>query len=317
MKIKIWGCRGSVAAPLERSGYREKLNRIFRRLTPEDVADHQSKKNFLNSLPFDLRDTFGGNTSCVEVRGEDGTFLVLDTGTGVRPLGLSLMEEFGPKQAKTYHVIYSHTHWDHICGLMFFIPIFLPTNELIFYSKYDNLQERLDIQQMPYFFPINVDYMASTKKYVQIGPDTPLDLGGLHIESLELNHPGNSLGFRITENGKTFVYCTDTEYDYSGRTDSHKYEAFLHEADIVFFDTQYVIKQIHDRLNWGHSTGMTAVDLCLNANVKSLIMFHHEPTNTDHDLFDNCVNLVKYKHIKDASSRLNIQPGFEGQTFTL
>lgn len=317
MKIKIWGCRGSLPTPLNQEQYRTKLDSVIDLIKPEHLTSDQTKQEFINKLPADLKRTIGGNTTCIEVRDKDNNVLIIDTGSGARELGSSLIKDFPPGSPVQFNILYTHTHWDHISGLMFFAPIYIPSYHLKFWSMYYNLKERLEHQQNPQFFPIDLDFMASKKEYKPFPIGETVLINNLKITSMEMNHPGGCLGYRIEEEGSVFTFCTDTEFDFDNKHESKKYCDFIQDSNLVIFDTQYMIKQIHDKKNWGHSTGLTATDLCLNSNVDKLIMFHHEPENDDHVIYENYEKLVKYKNIKNEKHKLRIETGYEGQAFDI
>jgi len=259
-------------------------------IKPNDIVSRQAKQNFIHKLPFYLGKQVGGNTTCIEIRDDEGNVVIIDTGSGARELGTSLLKQFPSDSKANFNILYSHTHWDHICGLMYFTPIYIPSFTLNFWSMYDNLKKRLEIQQNPQFFPIDLDYMASNKVFNQVYPGKTFNIHNLKITAMEMNHPGGCLGYRIEENGSVFTFCTDTEFDFDNKNDCDKYCDFIQDSNLVMFDTQYLIKQINDKKYWGHSTGLTATDLCLNSNVEKLIMFHHEPANTDKEIYNNFFN---------------------------
>ncbi len=317
MKIKIWGCRGSLPTPLKGEQYKKKIRSIIKLIKPEHLESDKKKDQFINSLPFYLKNLAGGNTTCIEIRDKNNNVVIIDTGSGARELGLSLLKEMPENNENEYNILYSHTHWDHICGLMFFPPIYIPGVKLNFWSKFDNLKERLETQQNPQFFPLEFKYMSSDKTFNQIQSGETINIHNLKITAMDMNHPGGCLGYRIEEEGSVFTFCTDTEFDFDNKNECHKYCSFIKDSNLVMFDTQYLIKQINDKKKWGHSTGLTATDLCLNSNVEKLIMFHHDPSDDEQEIYNNFINLVEYKQIKNKSHKLIIQPGFEGQTFNI
>ncbi len=317
MKIKIWGCRGSLPTPLNSEEYRSKLNSVLIRLKPEHLVSQETRSEFIQNLPFYLKELIGGNTTCIEVRDESNNVVIIDTGTGARELGISLSQNFFRDTPSKINILYTHTHWDHISGLMFFEPMFIPTCHISFWSMYKNLKKRLETQQKSQFFPVDFNYMGAKKDFKQFPPGKTVTINNLKITSMEMNHPGGCLGYRIEENGSVFTFCTDTEFDFDNKNDCDKYCNFIQDSNLVMFDTQYLIKEIHDKKNWGHSTGLTATDLCLKSNVDKLVMFHHEPADNDLEIYENCLNMKEYKNIKSKTGKLEILSGFEGQTFNI
>nr|MDA3809691.1 MBL fold metallo-hydrolase [Spirochaetaceae bacterium] len=223
MKIKIWGCRGSIPVPLNNKQYKTKMNSILQRVKPEYLESEQSRQKYINSLPFYLKKIIGGNTTCIEIRDEENNVVIIDTGSGARELGNSLLQEFHPGTQAEFNILYTHTHWDHICGLMFFAPMYIPSFHFTFWSMFDDLKKRLVSQQNAKFFPIDFEYMASKKEIRQFPIGKTISINNLKITSMEMNHPGGCLGYRIEEKGSVFTFCTDTEFNFDNKDESKKY----------------------------------------------------------------------------------------------
>jgi phosphoribosyl 1,2-cyclic phosphodiesterase len=236
------------------------------------------------SIPTPGKDTvrYGGNTSCVEIR-VGGKRLIFDGGTGLRILGQKLLEEM-PVEA---HIFFSHSHWDHIQGFPFFVPAFVKGNCFHIYGAIApngaSMQQRLSDQMLHPNFPVPIQVMQSDLKFHDIFPGDVLDLDGVRIEAGSLNHPNTALGYRVTWQGKSVVYATDTEH-YPDRLDENLLR-LCQDADLLIYDSCYTDEEYYDvkspKIGWGHSTWQEAVKLAKAAGVKSPVIFHHDPNHND------------------------------------
>jgi len=222
---------------------------------------------------------FGGDTSCVEVQLDNGSSIILDAGTGIRRLGLDYLSR--PGAPREIHLFLSHAHWDHIQGFPFFVPIYLADFTINLYSHLD-MRQVLNHQMQPPFFPVRLSDVGAKMVFHQLNGD-PVEAAGARVSFLSLRHPQEVYGFRIDDNGKSVVYASDTEHDdVSG--DAELVE-FSRGADSLLYDAQYTPDEYKTgRIGWGHSTYEAAVDIAKRADVKKLVLFHHEPTHNDETL---------------------------------
>jgi phosphoribosyl 1,2-cyclic phosphodiesterase len=262
VQVTFWGTRGSIASP----------------------------------GPATVR--YGGNTSCVEVRADNGTLIICDSGTGIRELGVHLLDQ---QEDVHGHVLISHTHWDHIQGWPFFMPAFVKGNDFTLHAL-AGLNRNLDhvlSNQMEYtYFPVRLDEMGA-----QIGFDEvhegELTIDGVRITAHFLNHTSICLGYRIEADGKSVVYASDTEPhgltiaspgDHEPRVgsaprfvheeDRHLAE-FVDQADLLILDAQYTDDEYAGKVGWGHSTTSYATDIAVLGKVRRLALYHHDPIRTD------------------------------------
>lgn len=226
---------------------------------------------------------YGGNTSCVELRTRDGIF-VFDCGTGFRLLGHSLRKEFGKLPIKA-RVFLSHYHWDHIQGMPFFTPLYSRDNHFIFHSFRSmemNVRQALEEQMINPYFPVNMNAMEAKRHFLEIG-ESKTSYDSLTVISKRLNHPQGCMGFRIEHRGKTIVYATDNEPgDAAG---DQNVRALAQGADVFIYDSQYTPHEYETaKKSWGHSTWQEAVNIAREAEVKRLVLFHHDPDHDDRDI---------------------------------
>jgi CheY-like chemotaxis protein/ribonuclease BN (tRNA processing enzyme) len=239
---------------------------------------------------------YGGNTPCVEARTDDGTLLIFDCGTGARKLGVALARG-GPVRA---HLFISHTHADHIQGLPFFLPAFVPGSHLTVYGPagIDRSFPAALGGQMDYaYFPVPMDQLPATVELVELG-EGEFSIGSVRVSTRFMNHTAPTLGYRVESGGAALVYATDHEahegatwraghldggYDEADLLHSgdQRHAAFLRDADVVIHDAQYHAADYPARAGWGHSTIEYAVDIARVADVKRLVLFHHDPARDD------------------------------------
>ena len=324
MKVKFWGVRGSLPSPVSSEEvFHKMVNAIWksRRLdldrSEEAEFDDLQKKiitGFLNTLGIAERGTIGGNTPCVQIIPPDGEIIIMDCGSGIRVLSPELMQgDFGKGKGKA-SIFLSHTHWDHICGLPFFVPLYIRGNRLDFFGGHDKLEDRLENQHNPWHFPVPWKALGSTKNFTKIQPGDPVEVGTTVITNHELFHPGKSFGYRFTgKDGGVIVYASDAEYKHLQHSKIAEYLDFFRDADILIFDTQYTLTEALAKEDWGHSSAMIGIEMAMEAGVKNLVMFHHEPMYADDKVVDLCIKADQYQEIlNDSRSKCNIHIAYEG-----
>ena len=247
--IRFWGVRGSIASPGEHTA------------------------------------AVGGNTSCVEIATAGGEILVLDAGTGIRALGDDLVR----RQRTRAHLLLSHLHWDHIQGLPFFVPAWLPASHLEIVGARSSgtpalgLEASLSLQMQPPHFPVRLSDMRSHLSFREVESGDVLTLAEATVRVATLNHPGGVVGYRIETGGRAIVYATDTEHD--ARTD-HRLVELARGADVLIYDAMYTEDEFAGRsgpamVGWGHSTWEAGCAVADAAGVDRLVLFHHDPARTD------------------------------------
>ncbi len=253
MKIKIWGCRGSIPSP----------------------------------GPATLR--YGGNSTCLEVRTASGQILVIDAGSGLRNLGKELSRE---KESVQVRFFFTHTHWDHLVGFPFFEPAYSSRSFITFCGgphTQDSIRRYLAHQMEPPYFPVDFNLLRAGFDFRCERPNMEpgnCRLDGMEVSPVPLSHPNGGYGYKFIEQGKTFVFLTDNElgFRHKGGLSLEQYAALCHEADLVLHDAQFTDDEYQQRRGWGHSTFRQATDLAIAAEIKRLGLFHHDPDRTDEEL---------------------------------
>jgi phosphoribosyl 1,2-cyclic phosphodiesterase len=258
---------------------------------------------------------YGGNTSCVEVRSDSGTLVVIDCGTGAHGLGQHLLDHADGSPVDG-HILISHTHWDHIQGLPFFGPLFDPGSTWHIYGPRglgNSLSETLAGQMQYSYFPVTLEQLTANVDYHDLVEGT-LDVGDVRVATHYLNHPALTLGYRLDVDGATVVYLSDHEpHDRAlaggGDLDQSRHDGthagFAEGADLLIHDAQYSAAEYADHVGWGHSTVEYVVDVAHRAGAGAVALYHHDPTRTD-DAVDELVRLARAH--ADAV-------GYEGEVF--
>ena len=233
---------------------------------------------------------YGGNTSCLEVRC-GGRLLVLDAGTGVRYLGRVLAQSGERVDAD---LLFTHTHFDHVCGLPFFASLFTPQNRWRLWAGH--LGEGLTLKRvlsefmMSPLFPVPPEVFKAAMEYRDFNAgDEVAPGGGVTVRTRALNHPDGATGYRIEYGGRAMCYLTDTEH-VPGAPDQNVL-ALMAGADLVIYDSMYTDAEYPSYVGWGHSTWQEGIRLCKQAGAKRMVVFHHDPEHDD-DMLDGVAREV-------------------------
>lgn len=264
MKIRFWGVRGSIPSP-----------------------GHNTVK-------------YGGNTTCIEILTDDNERIILDAGTGIFALSQALLREM----PVTANVFITHTHWDHIQGLPFFIPIFIPGNTLRLYGAFDpvsgrGIEHAMEVQLQYSYFPVRADEMKAKIEYETLMPEQSVQIGSATITPTLLNHPVINFGYRIDCNGKSVFFTGDHEPYYNiyapGDEGYREYGALIEDkeksiieamrgVDLLIADASFTTAEYPSKKGWGHGTFDSCADLAKKAGARIVYCTHHEPTRSDEEL---------------------------------
>lgn len=264
MKVKLWGVRGSIASP-----------------GPRTVR-------------------YGGNTTCIEVRSDDDSLIILDAGTGIFPLAQSLLARL----PVTANIFITHTHWDHIQGLPFFVPLYIPGNTVRIHGAYDivsmqGIEQVMNVQLQYSYFPIREAELKAGIEYETLTVGEKVAIGDATVLPVLLNHPVTDLGYRVECNGKSMFFTgdhepwgniykpEDAEYaEYQAMIEQREAEldAAIGAVDVLIVDSAYTLAEYPQKIGWGHGTFDSAIRMAQRVGAKRLICTHHEPTRSDDDL---------------------------------
>jgi phosphoribosyl 1,2-cyclic phosphodiesterase len=225
-----------------------------------------------------------------------GQQLIFDAGTGLHVLGQSLL----PYMPVEGHIFFTHSHWDHIQGFPFFTPAFIQGNKFHIYGAIapdgSTIEQRLNDQMLHPNFPVPLQIMQANLDFHDLLPGQTINIDDIHIETGKLNHPGEAIGYRVNWRGGSAAYVTDTEH-FPDRLDRNILE-LVKNANILIYDSTYTEEEYNSpkssRVGWGHSTWEEAVKIAQAANVKTLVIYHHDPSHND-DFLDEIGKMVALK----------------------
>lgn len=286
MKVKIWGCRGSIPAP---------------------------GKNTL---------VYGGESTCVEITSDEGESLIIDAGSGIRKLGDKILKD----DQKNIVLLFTHAHWDHLSGFPFFRPAYFTAYNVSLCGgpvPQGTVMKYITHQMEPPYFPVSISAMKAnftegchcSQGFCNNSPGGRIK--SIKCSSIPLNHPDGGYGFRFVNSGKSFVFLTDNElrYQHEGGRTTEDYINFCRDADLLIHDAQYTEDEYKRTVTWGHSTFGDAINLALKAGVKRLGLFHHDPDRTD-DEIDHQVEIYR-RYINEKGIPLDLFACAEGMVINI
>ena len=278
---------------------------------------------------------YGGQTSCVEARSAKGECVIVDAGTGMRALGNKLMREAtGPQK---YNVLLSHVHWDHIQGLPFFSPAYVPGTRIAIHALLtaaDELNSVIGGITRHEFFPMPLESVQAAFDFHQVEPGVEFDLGSFHVTPIALNHPFGSVGYRLDCDGSSWAYVSDTapfdrvlhkQHFLQGpeplSEDDRIALGAMREAliarlvgvDTVVYDTHFTPDEYARFPHYGHSTPDQAIEICVQAKVRRLVLYHHAPSHSDEQM-----DQIAAKYLAlGAGMGIEVLTAFEGMTLPI
>ncbi len=268
MRVHVWGCRGSLATPGQAAA------------------------------------AYGGNTSCVQVRSATGRTIVLDAGTGIRPLGLTLGSD-----VTEIDVLLTHMHLDHVEGLGFFAPLFDESRTIRFWGPRpgeNTLAEQVAIYLSPPFFPLPFERFGTRFEFNEVWEDT-WSLDGVRITTEPVQHPGPTVGYRLEENGRSLVYIPDNEVGLKADAGAE----IAQGADVLLHDAQYTRAEYDVRVGWGHSALDDFAGYVSRARPGRTLMFHHDPAHGSTELEQMLADA------REATNGFEVELATEGMDFEL
>jgi phosphoribosyl 1,2-cyclic phosphodiesterase len=269
-------------------------------------------------LGFAEAGTYGGNSACVQIDIGGPEDLLCDLGSGVREYSLAALAKHGPGTPRTYHVLMSHVHWDHIMGFPFFVPAFIPGNRIRLYSCHAKLEQAIRAQNHDPCFPVEFDALAAEIEFIALEPDVTYEIAGARVTGRAQLHGNDSYGYRIEKEGRTVVYTTDAEHKLEDVNAMTSAAEFFRDADLVIFDSMYSLADtLSVKADWGHSSNVHGVELCQMAGAKRLCLFHHEPVYDDERIDNMLAETIRLEEITRVGAPLTIDAAYDGLVIDL
>ena len=284
MKFKFWGTRGSVPVPGASTLH------------------------------------YGGNTPCIELRTSQNKLFIIDAGTGIRELGNKLCSDHFNDEI---NIFISHTHWDHIQGLLFFKPFYSKEYDINIHSfnssglKVDHI---FDTLMAPPYFPASKEVIKTTTNFIQLESEKKYTFDQFSIETIKVHHSKGTLAFKFIENNKKVVYMTDNEIFYQHlnnkepsfeeiKDKNDELISFCKDSDYLIHDSMYKLADYDQKIGWGHSNNISLAIFAMEAKVKNLILFHYEPDYSD-EMIDKLIQETR-NFLDKNESKINLIASYE------
>lgn len=292
MKIKLWGTRGSLPRPTTESEMSGIVGDIIQEAEKTGISTISELKEALKKNTIRTPLVFGGHTTCTEITHGKHSFLV-DMGTGLTDAGAHAMT----KGQSEFIIFQTHLHWDHIMGLPFFIPTYMPSTKIIIYHVHPIAPEYIKIQFNGINFPVKWEQLGAVIEFRQLKLYETVSFdGGITVSPFKLDHPGGAFGYRFEANGQSIAIGADGEYKRLTPDDLGNDLKYFQNLDLLTFDAQYEMNELANRFDWGHCTPTIGIDLALREGIRNLIFIHHDPRASEKKVF-NMLEISK-KHLK-------------------
>ena len=317
MQLHFWGTRGSLPYSTRPEAIRKKIKTALQLAVQHKLQEEAAIDTFIDTqLPFDVKASYGCNTSCIEICG-GSEFVICDAGSGLRDFGNHVMQN-SAKPPQTFNIFISHLHWDHIHGFPFFVPAFIPGNTLNIYGCHAQLENAFVRQQEPPYFPLPFTAMGADIHFHLLEPDKVYKVADFDVTAARQSHPGDSYGYAFCKDDKKVVYSTDSEHQEESEQDDYYFFEFAKNADVLIFDAQYnLVEHFFNKHSWGHSCNIVAVELAVRAKAKRLCLFHNEHTVDDHQLEKFLDDTRRYLSFYAPDSALHIDLAYDGLNINL
>ncbi len=281
LRVKLWGVRGSLPTPVPPSVLEQRVrDAILADPGVEKKAGSIEFESWFQSLPPHRRGGYGGNTPCIEVSAGN-TRLIVDAGSGIRALGAELLQGPCGKGAGELHLLFTHFHWDHLIGLPFFAPLFIPGNKIHLYAVQEDLPEVLKVLFHKPYFPVELGQLGAKIECHRLEPRQARQFGDISVTPYQLDHPDPCWGYRFEHEGRAYAHCVDTEATRISRQELGPDLGLYSGADLMVFDAQYTIQETVEKVNWGHAAASIGLDIALREGIRKVVFMHHDPAASD------------------------------------
>jgi phosphoribosyl 1,2-cyclic phosphodiesterase len=280
MKVHLWGIRGSLPSPVPPAHIEERIAQTLEQFIAYQSHGGTSVDDFMEQLPAFKKGGFGGHTACIQVSTPKAN-IIIDAGSGIRRVGEQLA--LGPcgLGRGEVHLLFTHFHWDHLVGLPFFLPIFIPGNQIHMYAVQDDLEENVRAMFQKPRFPVPFEQLGAKIHFHRLEPRKQISFNDLNVTPYQLDHPDPCWGYRFDHDNKVFAYAVDSECTRMTAEELGPDLPLYQNVDVLIFDAQYSFLEATERINWGHSSAPIGIDLAIREKVKRLFFIHHDPAASD------------------------------------
>jgi phosphoribosyl 1,2-cyclic phosphodiesterase len=282
--IKFWGVRGSIPSAPPPAEWASHFEGLLRNFFAMGYRELNQVSKYMQSLETPLVGGYGAATTCVEVQSGQSQ-LIIDGGSGIRNLSERIMTGTTGRAKGPFHILMTHFHWDHMIGLPFFTPNFIPGTEVHYYAVQPELESLVKgLFRKPYF-PVPFETLKSKIHFHVLEPRKEIAIGGFKVTPYLLDHPDPCWGYRIQAGNKVYAHCVDTEGTRVTREALGADLPLYQGVDLMYFDAQYTLPELAEKANWGHSAAQVGLDIAIREGVPKILFAHHDPgARIDHVL---------------------------------
>lgn len=271
---KFWGVRGSLPSSPTPSELSQHTGEILQKFFASGHREASDIPKFLGQIPVTQLGGYGTATTCVELSCKD-SHIIIDGGSGIRNLSEQIMKS--KKDRKTFHIFMTHFHWDHVIGLPFFTPHFLPGYTIHYYGVQPELQDMIrGLFKKPYF-PVPFEALQAQIHFHTLKPRQSVQVEGFSITPYLLDHPDPCWGYKVQADNKAYAHCVDTEANRVSREDLGDDAPLYQNVDLMYFDAQYTFPELAEKANWGHSAAEIGLEIAFREKIKQVMFSHHDP----------------------------------------
>lgn len=308
LTIRYWGVRGSLPSSPTPSHWALHIESLMRQFLASGNKNVSDIPKFISGFETSQIGGYGTATTCVEVSSPKQQ-VIIDGGSGIRILSDRLMSGTFGSGRGPFHIFMTHFHWDHIIGLPFFTPHFLPGVQINYYAVQPELEGLIrGVFKKPYF-PVPFESLASKIQFHILKPRETITLKDMNITPYRLDHPDECWGYRIESNGKSYAHCVDTEGTRVSREELGPDLPLYQGVDLMYYDAQYTFQELAEKANWGHSAAQIGLDIAFRENVKHVLFTHHDPGASTQQIQDLKGQTNEYynwrlEHAKDCNEAI-------------
>lgn len=285
MNVKFWGVRGSLPSAPSPQEWVFSLEGHLRNFFLSGHRDINQVSKYIESLDVPAIGSYGLATTCVEVESAK-TRLIIDGGSGIRNLSEKVMSGTAMRGKGDFHIYMTHFHWDHLIGLPFFTPHFVPGMSIHYYAVQPELEKCIKALFQKPNFPVPFEALRSKIFFHVLEPRKPYVIGDMTITPYKLDHPDPCWGLKVESGGKVYSHCVDTEGTRVTREDLGEDLPLYQGVDLMYFDAQYTFPELAEKANWGHSASQVGLDIGIREGIKQVLFSHHDPGATTNQILE-------------------------------
>ncbi|MDG0815393.1 MBL fold metallo-hydrolase [Bdellovibrio svalbardensis] len=276
LTIKFWGVRGSLPSAPTPTEWTYHIEGVLRNFFSLGYRDLSQVSKYIKSIEEPVVGGYGTATTSVELRCGRSQ-IIIDGGSGIRTLSESIMTGTLGRAKGPFHIFMTHFHWDHVIGLPFFTPHFIPGSEIHYYAVQSDLEQLIrGIFKRPYF-PVPFEDLKAKIHFHVLEPRKPVKVDDFTVTPFKLDHPDPCWGYKVEAAGKTYAHCVDTEGTRVTPEELGEDLPLYQNVDVMYFDAQYTLPELAEKANWGHSAAQVGLEIALREGIRRVLFAHHDP----------------------------------------